>query len=123
MLASSLKQAIGYKIVTRVNWTSFIESKKTECYGFDNDLTDGFIHLSTRDQIINTFNNKYRTTSTDKDQYNLLAIDLAHNPDIIKYERAKNGLLYPHLMGTINDKNLLWSLSLSHGLERVSANF
>jgi len=107
---------IVYKIVSKVNWSNFIKSGIKECKGFDNDLTDGFIHLSTHDQLYSTFIKKYN--NENKNKYNLLAVDLEQSEDV-KWEKAKNGNIYPHLYSPlILDKNIIWV----HDLENYQFN-
>jgi uncharacterized protein (DUF952 family) len=102
---------IAYKIVKKTNWDKFIRSRIKECRGFDNDLIDGFIHLSTHEQIYSTFIKKY--SLSDKNKFNLLAIDLKVSNDV-RWEIEKNGILYPHLYSPIIlDHNILWIYGLS----------
>lgn len=97
---------IVYKIVSKVNWTNFIKTGAKECKGFENDLRDGFIHLSTHKQLYPTFIKKYNPT--DKKKFNVLAIDLKEC-EHVKWELAKNGIIYPHLYSPlILNKNILW---------------
>ncbi len=97
---------IVYKIVPKVNWSSFIKSGAKECKGFDNDLRDGFIHLSTHEQLYQTFIKKYNIE--DKNQFNLLAVDLKLSENV-KWEKAKNGIIYPHIYSSlIPGKNIVW---------------
>ncbi len=97
---------IVYKIVSKVNWNNFINSGIKECKGFDNDLKDGFIHLSTHKQLYYTFIKK--NNLKDKNQFNLLAVDLRKS-EHVKWEKAKNDIVYPHLYSPlILNKNILW---------------
>jgi uncharacterized protein (DUF952 family) len=107
---------IVYKIVSKVNWTNFIKSGAKECKGFDNDLKDGFIHLSTHEQLYSTFIKKYNLSN--KDKFNVLAVDL-NESEIVKWERTKNGNTYPHLYSPlILNKNIVWV----YGLENYQFN-
>lgn len=113
---------MAYKIVSKVNWSNFIKTGAKECKGFDNDLKDGFIHLSTHEQLYPTFVRKYgyfsSVDSTFKRNFNLLAIDL-NTSENVKWEKAKNGIVYPHLYSPIIlDRNLLWV----YGLENYQFN-
>lgn len=51
---------ILYKIVSVPNWTQFVKSGSHKCYGFDNDLTYGFIHLCTLNQMNEVIEKKYK---------------------------------------------------------------
>lgn len=101
---------IAYKIVTKINWNNFIKSGVKECKGFDNDLIDGFIHLSTHEQLYPTFIKKYNIK--DKEKFNLISVDLTLSKNV-KWEKAKNGIIYPHLYSElILDQNIMWVFDL-----------
>jgi uncharacterized protein (DUF952 family) len=101
---------IVYKIVSKVNWNKFIKSGSKECKGFDNDLKDGYIHLSTHEQLYPTFIKKYELKNRSK--FNVLAVDLNESENV-KWERAKNGIVYPHLYSPlIQGKNIIWICGL-----------
>lgn len=102
---------IVYKFVCKTNWSLFIKSGAKECKGFDNDLTDGFIHLSTYEQLYSTFIKKY--SLKDKDKFNILALQLKPTDDV-RWEKAKNGNIYPHLYSPLLLKNVLWVYSLEN---------
>jgi uncharacterized protein (DUF952 family) len=63
-----------YKIVNKVKWNALITPGAKIFHGFDNDLTDGFIHMSTAEQLYSTFLKKYNTSG--KHEYNVLGIDV-----------------------------------------------
>ncbi len=97
---------IVYKIVSKINWYNFIKTGAKECRGFDNDIKDGFIHLSTHEQLYSTFIKKYDPKNIS--DFNLLAIDL-HQSECVKWGKGKNGILYPHLYSPlILEKNIVW---------------
>lgn len=100
---------VVYKIVCKTNWSEFIKSGLNECRGFDNDIRDGFIHLSTHEQLLPTFLKKYDIK--DKNKFNILAVD----SDKVTWEKAKNGEIYPHLYSPlILGKNILWIYGLEN---------
>jgi uncharacterized protein (DUF952 family) len=106
--------SIVYKIVSKTNWNNLVRSGVKICKGFDNDLTDGFIHMSTAEQLHMTFLKKYNNNTSSKNDYNLLGIDLFSLQDV-KWEKAKNGLVYPHLYSElVIDKNILWVIGLEN---------
>lgn len=97
---------IVYKIVSKTNWNNFIRSGMRECKGFDNDIRDGFIHLSTHEQLYPTFIKKYKLV--DKSKFNLLGVDLGCSKDV-RWEKANNGQIYPHLYSNlIIGENVIW---------------
>lgn len=65
--------------------------------GSSQDRADGFIHFSTRDQIVESAK-KHRAG-----QHGLLlvAVDAARLGDRLKWEPARNGDLFPHLYGPL----------------------
>lgn len=103
---SIMYPSVVYKIVSKYNWNNFINSGLNQCNGFENDLKDGFIHLSTHKQLYNTYLKKYN--NYNKNHFNIIAVDL-NNSDSVKWEKYKNGLIYPHLYSPlILDKNIMW---------------
>jgi uncharacterized protein (DUF952 family) len=67
-------------------------------YTGDTLLSEGFIHCSTRDQVIEVADYVFRGRSG----LLLLLIDEAKIEEEIKYEDAGNGKLYPHIYGPLN---------------------
>lgn len=99
---------IAYKIVTKANWNEFLKKGIKNCKGFEND--DKFIHMSTREQLGSTLAKKY--SSMEKRNYNLLCVNLSP-PSVVKWEKAKNGLTYPHLYSDlIIGENIVWVMCL-----------
>jgi len=84
-----------YKIITINNWRNFITSGNNKCYGFDNDIKDGFIHLSTEKQLPLVLKKFTNQASVYK-----LSIDLNESKGV-KWEYHK-GDIYPHIYGYIS---------------------
>lgn len=91
-----------FKILTSHAW----EQAKLKGYftGSDADLADGFIHLSTGRQIIETANKHFHG------QRNLVVVayradDLA---DKLKWEVSRGGDLFPHYYGALPACQALW---------------
>lgn len=100
---------VAFKIVTKVNWTRFLSSGVRESWGFDKDLVDEFIHLSTEKQLMATLDKNFK--SVDKSTLFLIAVNLRKSE--VKWETAKNGLVYPHLYSPlIPGENILWTWSI-----------
>ncbi|WP_292531819.1 DUF952 domain-containing protein [Methylocystis sp.] len=80
-----------YKIVSRADWDA------AEASGVFNgaaiDVADGFIHLSTAEQVEETAA-KYFAGRTD---LLLVAVDAAAFGDALKWEVSRGGALFPHL--------------------------
>ncbi len=80
-----------YKLVSRADW------KAAEASGVFNgaaiDIADGFIHLSTAEQVKETAT-KYFAGRTD---LLLVAVDAAALGEALKWEISRGGALFPHL--------------------------
>ena len=59
------------------------------------DLADGYIHLSTRDQLTETVDKHFAGQS---DLW-VAAIDLAALGDSVRWEESRGGALFPHIYG------------------------
>ena len=65
--------------------------------GSSQDAADGFIHFSTQDQIVASAA-KHRAGQTG---LVLLSVDPGLLGDILKWEPARGGALFPHLYGPL----------------------
>ncbi len=85
-----------FKIVTSQEWSI---AKDTGYFkGSELDITDGFIHCSTAEQVPGT---KDKFFSGEKNLI-LLSIDTTQIQENIKWEESPNsGKLYPHIYGTL----------------------
>ena len=90
-----------YKICDFNEWE--IAAKKGVFYGSKIDLSDGFIHFSTKDQLKTTARKHF------KGQKNLVLIEVDALTLPLKWEPSRGGELFPHLY-------LEWKLS---GLEKT----
>lgn len=68
------------------------------------DTLDGFIHLSTAEQVPVTLERHF----ADATELMLLAID-ADGLDGLKWEKSRDGGLFPHLYGVLPMAKLLWA--------------
>ncbi len=59
------------------------------------DVADGYIHLSTAEQLAGTIDKHF----TGKDDLHIAAVDLAAHGDKVKWEESRGGQLFPHLYG------------------------
>ncbi|WP_375270825.1 DUF952 domain-containing protein [Sphingomonas sp.] len=57
------------------------------------DLEDGFVHLSTADQLAETVGKHF----AGQDDLHLVAVDLAAYADALRWEPSRGGQLFPHL--------------------------
>lgn len=85
----------AYKILTAQQYDQF---KADGVFaGAPIDLTDGYIHMSTREQAAETAGKHF----TGQDRLVMLMIDLAPFGEAIKWEPSRGGALFPHLYGTL----------------------
>jgi uncharacterized protein (DUF952 family) len=61
------------------------------------DLADGYIHLSTADQVTETVD-KHFAGQTD---LHIAAVDLAVLGDAVKWEPSRGGQLFPHIYAAL----------------------
>jgi uncharacterized protein (DUF952 family) len=61
------------------------------------DLADGYIHLSTRDQLTETVDRYFAGQS---DLW-VAAVDLAALGDTVRWEESRGGALFPHIYGAM----------------------
>ncbi|WP_420382946.1 DUF952 domain-containing protein [Novosphingobium sp.] len=80
----------AYKILTAEQWAAWQASGVFT--GAPVDLVDGYIHLSTADQVTATVD-KHFAGQTD---LFVVSIDLPPLGDTIRWERARGGALFPH---------------------------
>ena len=88
-----------YKILTKNEYEVF---KKIDYYsGTEKDINDGFIHFSTKDQLIGTLEKYY------KSEKNLILLKFpSNNLKNLKWEESGK-LFFPHLYSKLNTKDLL----------------
>jgi len=86
--------AIAYKVLT----ADQMRALEADAFaGAPIDLADGYIHLSTRDQLTETVNKHFAGQS---DLW-VAAIDLAALGDSVRWEESRGGALFPHIHGAM----------------------
>ena len=86
--------------------------QRTKVYnGSSQDLGDGFIHLSTKAQIVGSAK-KHRS---GQDNLILLYVDVASLGEDLRWESSRGRELFPHLYGTLNFKSVLRAYPLLIG--------
>ncbi len=61
------------------------------------DLADGYIHLSTADQLTGTVDKHF----AGRDDLHVVAVDLDANADTLRWEPSRGGAPFPHLYGPL----------------------
>lgn len=81
----------AFKILTSVQWTEF--EREGVFHGAPIDHQDGYIHLSTSDQLEETLSKHFAG------QQNLIIaqVDLTVLGNDVRWEEARGGALFPHL--------------------------
>ncbi len=91
-----------YKITDAGAWT---QATSTGVYrGSPDDLRDGFIHFSTRDQLAETARKHF----SGRANLVLIAIDPAALGAALKWEPSRGGALFPHLYADLPTASALW---------------
>jgi beta-hydroxylase len=87
--------ATAYKILTADQWAAF--QHNGEFTGAPVDLADGYIHLSTADQLGETLTKHFAG------QTNLIIaeIDLTMLVDTVRWEVSRGDQLFPHIYGVL----------------------
>lgn len=85
----------AFKILTREQWQQFRADGVFT--GAPVDLADGYIHLSTRDQVMETVAKHF----AGQDDLILAMVDLPALGDSVKWEPSRGGALFPHVYGDI----------------------
>ncbi len=86
---------LAYKILTADQWAQF--QSEGIFTGAPVDLADGYIHMSTADQLDETLA-KHFSGQTD---LVIATIDLTKLGDALKWEVSRGGALFPHYYGAL----------------------
>src|SRR5262245_34548058 len=102
---------IIYKVMNRA---AFFEAKAKGSFdGSADDHRDGFIHLSSADQLEGTLAKHF---AGPKDLV-LLAIDAARLGERLCWEPSRGGAFFPHLAGALAFDALIWEEPLELGAD------
>jgi uncharacterized protein (DUF952 family) len=82
-----------YKILTKTQWSDF--SKSGTFNGSVDDLRDGFIHLSSIEQLNKTVQRHFSSENT----VYIASFSAESFSSHLKWETASSGDLFPHLYG------------------------
>ena len=94
-----------YKIFRAAEWADL--QTQGETTGAPIDVTDGYIHFSTADTVAETAAKYF----TDVRDLVLLAVE-ADNLDPLKWEPAREGVLFPHLYRKMTMDDVVWTKPL-----------
>ena len=65
--------------------------------GTADDRRDGFVHLSTADQLAGTLDRHF----AGRDDLQVVAVDLGSFGDSLRWEESRGGAAFPHLYGPL----------------------
>jgi len=102
-----MRNNLVYKILRQDEWAKL--RRKGVFQGSTDDDRDGFIHLSTKDQLQGTLDKHY----TAGDVVILAEVSAGTIADNLKYEVSRGGAEFPHLYGVLRlgDVTRHWALS------------
>ena len=86
---------IAYKILTADQWSQF--QADGIFAGAAVDVADGYIHLSTADQVAETLAKHF----AGQDGLIIAEVDLGVLGDSVKWEVSRGGALFPHIYGVL----------------------
>lgn len=102
-----------YKIFQAEEWHLALASGRYD--GSEDDRRDGFIHLSTYEQLEGTAERHFR----DQAGLMLVAFEAAVLEAGLRYEPSRGGALFPHFYGSLPVDQALWVRSMELGADGV----
>jgi len=88
-----MPDSIAYKVLTADQLDTLEHQGSFD--GAPVDLADGYIHLSTADQLAGTIDKHF----AGQTGLQLVAVDLEVLGDKVKWEESRGGALFPHIYG------------------------
>ena len=95
-----------YKILRTDEWAALQAQGQTD--GAPIDVSDGFIHFSTAEQVRETAAKHFR----GQEDLLLVAFDAEAMGDSLRWEPSRGGDLFPHLYRSLKTEEALWSAPL-----------
>ncbi len=95
-----------YKLLTPAQWELF---QSDRCFaGAPIDLSDGYIHLSTATQVVETASKHFAT----QDEIVLVEFEANNLGADLRWEPSRGGALFPHYYGVLvlADVSQTWTL-------------
>ena len=90
-----MTETVAYKIIDAAEWREAVAEGVYAGSAFD--LADGYIHLSTADQLAETARKHY----AGRENLVLLTVDLTTLDHTIVWEASRGGALFPHIYGLL----------------------
>jgi uncharacterized protein (DUF952 family) len=99
--------ATAYKILNAAQWTEWQASGVFT--GAPVDIADGYIHMSTADQVTETADKHF----AGQDNLFVVLIDLSALGETIRWEPSRGGALFPHAYAPLSLKTALAAIPLT----------
>ena len=96
-----------YKIFRADEMAAFLDAKET--LGAPIDLADGYVHMSTADQVGGTLAKHF----AGEENLTLLAIEADTLGDDLKWEVSRGDALFPHLCRALRLDDVVWHKPLT----------
>lgn len=90
-----MSAATAFKILTAQQWAEF--ERDRVFHGAPIDVADGYIHLSTAEQVEGTLDKHF----AGQTGLHIAEVDLTLLGDAVRWEEARGGMLFPHLYGEL----------------------
>jgi uncharacterized protein (DUF952 family) len=90
-----MQTGTAFKILTADQWANF--ERDAVFTGAPVDLADGYIHLSTADQLEETLVKHF----AGQDNLTIAEIDLTTLGDTVRWETSRGGQFFPHIYGVL----------------------
>jgi len=94
-------KSLIYKVVSAKEWSA--ASERGEFLGAAIDLTDGYIHFSTVDQLRETVEKHFAGQA----DLLLVGVDADSLGDQLRWEPSRGGALFPHLYAPLSIKSVV----------------
>lgn len=95
-----------YKIMSAAHWQQL--QQQGEWPGSVDDLRDGFVHLSTAEQVEGTLQRHFQGQSG----LMLIGFELEALGAALRFEPSRGGALFPHLYGSLQLETVCSVISL-----------
>lgn len=104
-----MQHMLIYKIFRRPEWDHLVTRGQTD--GAPIDVQDGYVHISTADQVVETAARHFAGES----DLVLVALDAEALGTALKWEPSRGGALFPHLYRPLTMADVVWDKSLPLG--------
>jgi len=103
------RPGVAYKVLSGAEFSRLRDAGSFA--GSEADRADGFIHMSTADQLTETIARHYR----DRGDLVVAAVDLAQLGDAVRWEISRGDQEFPHLYGALPIDAVTAAVPLARG--------